>query len=170
MNKSVIKFWNKIIILLLGFIGTFTSCNKIASDYDCVYYPVIERDTGENVVVMYGILSTNYVILKGTVMNQENLQPIQNIKVIKQIDGQFADVSLTDSTGKYVLDYGYYESNLKKVVNLKIEDIDGKDNGGDFKTKEVKIKLTEDDKEKMDKCNQNGGWFVKIQNIQLKKK
>ena len=103
-------------------------------------------------------------------MSQENLQPIQNIKVIRQIDGHFADVSHTDSTGKYVLDYGYYESNQKKVVNLKIEDIDGKENGGDFKTKEVNIKFTEEDKENMEKCNQNGGRYVKIQNIQLKKK
>jgi len=167
MSKSVIKFWDKVIVVLLGTFGVFTSCNKIASDCSCEYYPPIERDTGE-IAVMYGMPMASYVV-KGTVMNQENLQPIHNIRVIRQIDGNSADISFTDSTGKYVLE-NYYHLNQKNVVNLKIEDIDGKDNGGDFKTKEVNIKFTENDKENMEKCNQNGGKFVKIQNIQLKKK
>ena len=59
MKKSLIKFFDKIIVILLGTLGVFTSCNKIASDCDCVYSPVIERDTGEYFAVKYGILPTN---------------------------------------------------------------------------------------------------------------
>ena len=165
MKKSVIKVWDKIIVMLLGMTGMFVGCNKIESDCDCVYYPTNERDTGEYIVELYGVPPAHYVTIKGTVMNQANLQPIANIRVASN-----GAISLTNSEGKYVLDYDYYQSNKKNVVNLKIEDIDGKENGGEFKTKAIDIKFTDTDKKKMDKCSKDGGRFVKIQNIELKKK
>jgi len=162
MNKSVIKFWDKIVVVLLGTLGVFTSCNKIASDCDCVYYPPIERDSFS---IAYGVPQADYEI-KGTIMNQANLQPIPNIQVVLN---NGADFFLTNSSGNYGFN-AYYKENQKNIIQLKVEDIDGEENGGDFKTKEVKIKFTEDDKEKMEKCNRDGGTFVKIQNIELKKK
>ena len=96
MNKSVIKFWDKIVVVLLGTLGVFTSCNKIASDCDCVYYPPIERDTNE-IGIMYGVLQADYEI-RGTVLNQANLQPIPNIQVVLN---NGADFFLTNSSGNY---------------------------------------------------------------------
>jgi putative lipoprotein (rSAM/lipoprotein system) len=166
MNKLVIRFWDKIIVVLLGMTGMFTGCNKIKPDCDCVYYPPIERDTNE-VVIMYGVLKADYVI-RGTVMNQANLQPIPNIQISQQLSKNgYNPVDITTLRGKYSF---FYYNQTDNLIHLKVEDIDGKENGGDFKTKEVKIKFTEDDKEKMEKCNRDGGTFVKIQNIELKKK
>jgi len=161
MYKLIIKSWDKIVVVLLGTLGVFASCNKVASDCDCVYYPPIERDSN---ICLYGVIPIDYEI-RGTVMNQANLQPIPNIRIVKEIN----DVFHTNADGKYIF-YKYYHEDKKNVIQLKVEDIDGKENGGDFKTKEVKIKFTEDDKEKMEKCNRDGGTFVKIQNIELKKK
>jgi len=164
MSKSVIKFWDKIVVVLLGTLGVFTSCNKVASDCDCVYYPPIERDSFS---IAYGVLQADYEI-RGMVVNQANLQPIPNIQIIREINDNYTGVSHTNADGKYIFLFdNYYQESQKNVIQLKVEDIDGKDNGGDFKTKKVKIKFAEDDKEKMDKCNRDGGMFVKIQNIVL---
>ena len=158
LKKKIIKVFDKIILMLLGMTGMFVGCNKIESDCDCEYYNRPDLDSGW---VAYGP-GPNFYVIKGTVMNQANLQPIPNILV-------YPDMSYTNSDGNYSFSM-YYKENQENSISLKFEDIDGKENGGEFKTKEIDIKFTDADKEKMDKCNKDGGTFVKIQNIELKKK
>ena len=161
--KRVIKFWDKVIVMLLGMTGMFVGCNKIESDCGCEYYTrPHELDSGWT---LYGP-GPGYYVIQGAIVNQANLQPIPNIQVVLNSG---VDIFHTNSSGNYAFST-HYQENPKKGISIKAEDIDGKENGGHFATKEVKMKFTEDDKEKMEKCNQNGGTFVKIQNIELKKK
>jgi len=77
MKRTIIKFFDKIILLLLGFSGTFYSCG------------------------MYGELSADYEI-KGTVTDKENANPIQNIRVVNQ---RHRDTTYTNAEGKYAFVY-----------------------------------------------------------------
>ena len=160
MKKLFIKIFDKIIIMLLSIISVFTSC-KPASDFYCESYPIRKQDP---MPVMYGVISAHYVI-KGTVMDNANSQPIPNI----QISTNCAGTSYTYLNGQYEFSCSDVP-NKENVIHLKFEDIDGKENGGHFKTKEIDIKITDADKKKIDNCVQNNGFFVKIQNVELKKK
>ena len=152
--KPFIKFFDKIIVVLLGIAGVFTGC-KPESDCDCIY------DSG--IHLMYGPPPANYII-KGTVTNKANSKPVSNIRISRQTDTLY-----TDAKGNYTY-ASYYYSSDGNPVHLKFEDIDGEANGGHFATKEIDVKITNSDKEQMEKCYQNGGKFVKTQNIKLEKK
>jgi putative lipoprotein (rSAM/lipoprotein system) len=145
MKKQSIKFFDKIIVTLLGFLGLFNSC-----DYN--------KDE-------YGSPSADYE-LKGIIIDKETSKPIENIQVVLQKYSDYRDTVFTDIQGKYELQSGLLEN---KTCYLKIEDIDGEDNGGDFASQEMEIKFTKDDQVK-----KGSGWYegkyVKTQNIELKKK
>jgi len=160
MKKSIIKFFDKSVILLLGIAGTFTGCKPV-SDYSCEYI----GDHG----FMYGPPVANYAI-KGTVRDQENSKPIPNIQITRQVTENYGDTLYTDSKGNYIYQFYNYSENSGNSICLKFEDIDGKENGGDFTTKEMEIKFTDAEIEKIEKCHKEAGRFVKTQNIQLKKK
>ena len=138
MKKLIIKSFDKVIVVLLGIAGVFTNCDK---------------------PLEYGTPYADYEI-KGVVTNIENAQPIPGIRVIHQ---NHRDTIYTDAEGKYAFNY---ERWLFEYFNLKIEDIDGEDNGGDFRTQEIVVKVTEKDKVKAGE-----GWYagkyVKIQDIAL---
>ena len=159
MSKPFIKFFDKIVILLLGVVGVFTGCK---SGGNCSF------DYRSDIVAKYGMPMASYVI-NGKVTNKTTSKPIPNIRIIRQINENYADTLYTDIDGKYVWGYNYL-LNQANIVHLKVEDIDGEENGGDFASKEINIKITYADKENMEKCKQNGGKFVKTQNIELKKK
>ena len=159
MKKSFIKFFDKIIVILLGIAGIFTSC-KPPTDSNC------EPISGGGIGLMYGPYATFYLV-KGVVMNDSNSKPIPNIRIIKQISDNYNDTLYSNSKGEYGFS-DYYM--LNNVVHLEFEDIDGEENYGHFKTKKLNTKITNEDKEKIDECYLNNGRYVKIQNVKLQKK
>ena len=140
MRKPIIKFFDKIILLLLGFSGAMYNCGG-----------------------MYGEPSADYEI-KGIVTDKENAQPIKNIRVIHQ---RYRDTIYTNAEGKYAF---IYKGDLLDQLNLKVEDIDGEENGGEFETKELDVMITISDRVKKGKGTWDEGKYVKIQNIELERK
>ena len=134
MAKSVIKFWDKVILLLLGFSGIVYSCAR------------------------YGMIEAEYEI-KGTVTDKTK-KPIQNIQVINQYE---RDTLYTDSDGKFYLK-GWGEH-----VRLKIEDIDGEANGGEFAPMEIDVEFTDRDLVKRGRNNKTPDKYAKTINIALSK-
>ena len=137
MAKQVIKFWDKIVIVLLGVAGLsgmFYSCYK------------------------YGMIEAEYEI-KGTVTDKTK-KPIQNIQVINQYE---RDTLYTDSDGKFYLK-GWGEH-----VRLKIEDIDGEANGGEFAPMEIDVEFTDADLVKRGRNNKTPDKYTKTINIALNK-
>ena len=137
MKKTIIKFFDKIILFILGFSGVIYSCAK------------------------YGMPETEYEI-KGVVMDRQNSKPIQNIRIVR---GNY-DTLYTDSKGEY--SFRYYE--FGNNTNLKVEDVDGELNGGDFQTEEFVVNFTDIDMVKKAKRNKSGDKYVKNLNIKLTKK
>jgi len=118
MTKSVIKFWDKVIVVLLGIAGVFSSCNKPKPVYgvEVPEYPSLYK-------------------LNGIVSDKETSQPIPNIRIVRQ----YADTIYSDAEGKYI------STGLSPEFYLKAEDIDGEANVGDFATKEIKVKFANDE-------------------------
>jgi putative lipoprotein (rSAM/lipoprotein system) len=135
MKKSLIKSFDKIIVVLLAILGVFNSCSQPDE---------------------YGTPYADYE-LKGVVTDKETSKPIKNIRVIYQT--YHSDTTYTDAEGKYAF---IYSAELGEYFYLKIEDIDGEENGGDFETQEVKGEFTD-----ADFVN---GKYAKTQNIELEKK
>jgi len=148
MKRVFIKIFDKIIVLLLGFSGVFSACDD----------PVCE----------YGMPHADYVI-KGTVTDKETSNPIQNIRVIRQHPEylEYGDTLYTDSEGKYAFEFGNFPPWSESTFHLKIEDIDGKENGGYFGSKEIDVAITEADRVKKGDGRWYSGKFAKTQNIEL---
>ncbi|MCL2290661.1 MAG: radical SAM-associated putative lipoprotein [Bacteroidetes bacterium] len=132
MKKPIIKFLDKVILLLLGFSGILYSCAK------------------------YGMPVDEFEI-KGMVTDA-TYKPIQNIRVIRQKQ----DTLYTNSEGKY--SFKFWGPNF---VHLKIEDIDGDENGGEFATREIDVRFTDADLVKKGKKNKTADKYVKTLNIIL---
>jgi len=146
MKRSFIKFFDKIILLLLGFSGIFYSCMK------------------------YGMPSDEFEI-KGTITNHSK-KPIKNIRIIREnFDYERrADTLYTNLEGKYSFKlYEGYDINYDKPIHLKIDDIDGEANGGEFLSKEIDVKFTGADLVKKGHGNKRGDKYVKILNVELYK-
>ena len=167
MKKQIIRFFDKIIILLLGIAGAFSGCKSNTGE--CEPYSGWGSSSHiDSMVIMYGMLRADFVI-KGTVTNKTDGKPIPNIKIVGQTkDNHIITSGFTDLKGRYILDN--YSSNQKSVIYLKFEDIDGEENGGHFANKEIKVKITDAEQEKIEKCKQDDGIFTKTQNVELKKK
>lgn len=150
MNKSLIKFWDKIIVALLTATGMFTGCKS-----DCeTYYSGTE----------YGILPATYEI-KGTVKSKAYSEPIPNIRIIKTVYENFGDTLYTNSKGEYLFRFANRHFSGKSTFRLILEDIDGEDNGGYFATKEIEVKIGKSNQIK--KCKNEK--YVKIENIKLER-
>ena len=134
MKKPFIKFFDKIILLLLGLSGiVYTACEYGPPEY-AMKYEVI-----------------------GIVTDKETSNPIQNIQVIRP----YVDTIYTSTDGKFTFySFGYGNSHS---FYLKFEDIDGEENGGDFKSKEINVEFTNTDQVEK-------GIFLKMVNIELEKK
>jgi len=91
MAKGVIKFWDKIIVVLLGVVGLsgmFYSCYK------------------------YGMIADEYEII-GTVTDKTK-KTIQNIQVVKQYNEYGGDTLYTNSAGKFYFKFhGHHYNSLK---------------------------------------------------------
>jgi putative lipoprotein (rSAM/lipoprotein system) len=141
MKKSLIKSFDKIIVVLLAILRVFNSCSQPDE---------------------YGTPYADYE-LKGVVTDKETSKPIKNIRVIHQT---YRDTTYTDAEGKYAF---IYDNNLLEYLDLKIEDIDGEENDGYFAAQEMDVIFTETDKVKKGK-GWYSGKYVKTQNIELEKK
>ena len=150
MKKRIIKSFDKMIVTLLGMLGMFNSCER-----GCM-------------VPMYGMYAPEYDI-RGVVTDKTNNKPINNIRIIKEVIAPFElnDTLYTDLQGKYKLVF----SSISSDVHLKVEDIDDEENGGEFETQEIDIKITDADiVVKSGKCENIQEKFAKTQNIKLEKK
>jgi len=148
MNKPLIKFWDKIILLLLGLSSVaYTSCD-------------------------YGVPASKYGMphgkyeLKGTVTDKETSKPIPNIQVVRQ----YGDTIYTDVDGKYAYPNPSSNFYIDSEFYIKFEDIDGEENGGEFETKEMDIKFTEADRVEKGDGDWYKGKFAKTVNIELEHK
>jgi len=100
------KHYDKLIILLLGFLGLATSCDPVAE---------------------YGTPNADFHF-KGTVSNSANQAPIENIQVKVYMDDTIMiSQSLTDNTGAYVIDLNLFP--IEQQIKLSATDIDGSENG-----------------------------------------
>jgi len=142
MKKKFIKFFDKIILLLLGFSGILYSCAK------------------------YGMPENEFEI-KGTVFHGPTNNPVKDIRIIRG-DRRFedsADTLYTTADGKFA--FHFY--NFANSTQLKIEDIDGEANGGEFLTREINVTFTDADRVKKSLSNKRGDKYVKKLNIGLLK-
>ena len=125
MKNRIIKFYDKILLLLIGIFPIFSGC-----------------DPG-GIKCEYGTPNADY-IFKGKVINQTTGMPVKHIQISiersnKNMYGILNDTLYTDSRGNYTLEYNDFPfSDLK--VKYKLEDIDGSENGS-FLTKEDSLVL-----------------------------
>ena len=156
VKKSFIRFFDKIIVLLVGVSGVFSACDK--------------ENIIDTVPVEYGMPHANFE-LKGTVTDEATSQPIQNIRVIRphfpdsELESIPGDTIYTDEDGKYAFAFGGFP---KEKYQLKFEDIDGEENGGLFQTKEIEGEFTQ-----ADLVEKGKGWYdgkyVKTQDAELER-
>ena len=161
MKRLIIKPYERITITLLGLIGLLTGCNLIHS-------PVAE----------YGVPHADYEI-NGTVTDSITSAPVKNVQVTisrsvttVQKDTTFTHVDTlavkgTDSSGKY--DAQFQTFPLEDLsFNVKVNDIDGPSNGGEFLSKQLDIVF------KLSDLSGGKGWYngkaLKTMDFKLKKK
>ena len=154
MKNLFLKHFDKIILALLGCIGFLTGCSIINP-------PVAE----------YGVPSAEFII-KGTVTDSISSTPIPKIRIISGDSAAYSyplfDTVYTDAEGKYQTSIRAFPVE-SRTTHLKIDDIDGVQNGGDFQSKTVKVAFTS-----LDWTEKHSGWnsgsLLNITNIKLKKK
>jgi putative lipoprotein (rSAM/lipoprotein system) len=154
MKNLFLKHFDKIILALLGCIGFLTGCSIINP-------PVAE----------YGVPSADYIII-GTLTDTTTLEPIRNIKIIRCDSNTNSfipfDTIYTDSQGKYQSSIRAFPI-LDPIFKLKVDDIDGIQNGGDFQSKTVEVVFTSGDWIEI-KSGMYKGKAQKTVDIKLKKK
>ncbi len=154
MKSFFLKPFDAVILALLGCIGFLTGCNL--SDP-----PVAE----------YGVPSADFII-KGTVTDSISSTPIPNIRIIRGDSTVYSypqfDTIYTDAEGKYQTTVSAFPVE-SPTFHLKVDDIDGTQNGGDFQRKTVKVVFTS-----TDWIKKESGWYAgkaqKTVDIKLKKK
>jgi putative lipoprotein (rSAM/lipoprotein system) len=138
MKKPIIKFFDKIILLLLGFVGILYSCAK------------------------YGMPVDEFEI-KGAVTDITHV-PIKNIRVVQRGGGhsESGDTSYTNPQGQYAFKlWGGHN------MRLKVEDIDGEENGGEFLPIEFDVQFTGADLVKKGKRDKTPSVYSKTIDITL---
>jgi len=162
IKKSFFRFFDKIVVLLLGVAGMFTACDVL--------------DKPDDPICMYGMPHADFE-LKGTVTNESTSRPIKNIRVIRphfpepeyeNLPPEYklaGDTVYTDEKGEYAFAYSDFRGSK---YQLKFEDIDGTGNGGLFSSKEIKGKFTS-----ADQVEKGKGWyegkFTKTEDVKLKR-
>jgi len=136
MKNGINHIWRQLAAVILGLLG-FSSCGKI----------------GWGVSVMYGQPHADFKA-QGTVTN-ENGKPIEGIRVAirqhrhygntpgviyDQNDFYENDTLFTDDKGAFLLLRSVFEG--PDDVKIVFEDIDGKENGGEYTSAEVSPEVT----------------------------
>ena len=149
MKKLFLKPFDKIILSLLAIFG-FTQCEM---------------------PVEYGTPSADFII-KGTITDSISSTPVANIRVIRGDSTSLAyprfDTIYTDVNGKYQTTVRSFPVE-SPTFHLKVDDMDGAQNGGDFQRKTVEVVFTSSDW-----IEKKSGWYAgkaqKTVDIKLKKK
>ena len=148
MIKQLIKYFDRIILLILGLAG-LASCEPMAE---------------------YGVPSADYQI-KGTVTDSVTNSPLKNIRVIRKFaeNSLYGDTVYTDAEGKYNINFTTFPVDNPQF-SLKYEDTDGVLNGGDFAERELTVKITSSDWVDDGDDDWYYGKAVKTENIKLQYK
>lgn len=149
MKKLFLKPFDKIILSLLAVFG-FNQCEM---------------------PVEYGTPSADFII-KGTITDSISSIPVANIRIIRGDSASYTyprfDTIYTDSKGKYQTIVSAFPVE-SPTFHLKIDDIDGAQNVGDFQRKTVEVVFTSSDW-----IETKSGWYAgkaqKTVDIKLKKK
>lgn len=143
----MIRFFDGIILALLAVAGLATACDE----------PMVE----------YGTPTADFVI-KGTITDSTTTQSLKNIRVIRQMDenGLYGDTTYTDAKGYYQFTFSDFPVEHPEF-KLKTEDIDGNQNGGDFETRKVSVRIISTDWTEPGDKHWYRGKAVKIQDIKL---
>lgn len=158
MKKLLVKPYDKIVVFVLGCIGFLTGCSIINP-------PIAE----------YGVPHADYEI-KGLITDSISSTPIKNSRIIvtrtqvyTEKDSTFTHIDtlstkVTDNDGKYDIQFQDFPFE-ENVYHLKIDDIDGIDNGGEFRSQEKDVSFLLSD------LSGKRGWYdgkaVKVVNIKL---
>ncbi|MDR1526164.1 MAG: radical SAM-associated putative lipoprotein [Dysgonamonadaceae bacterium] len=156
MNIQWLKLFDKVIVALLGVAGLLMGCN------------IVFETPAE-----YGMPHADFV-LKGTVTSAATSQPVKNIQVVRPFweygygyEGGYAaigDTVYTDENGKFAFEFDGLPT---MKYQLKLKDIDGQENGGQFVSKEIEGEFTKADQEKKGNDRWYDGKFVKTRNVLL---
>jgi len=125
MKNKPLKYFDKMVMALLGLFPFFSGCDE-------------SRE-------MYGTPTADYLI-KGTVTDNLSNTPIEDIRIVvrNSRDSLFrlADTAYTDSNGKYAFTFSSFPDQDVQY-DLKAEDIDGAVNGGIYPVKEIATSMAE---------------------------
>ena len=149
MKRLFLKPFDKIILSLLAIFG-FAACEPMAE---------------------YGTPSADFII-KGTLTDSISSTSVPNIRIIR---GDYAtysyplfDTIYTDATGKYKMSVNSFPVE-SPTFHLKVDDVDGTQNVGDFQSKTVEVVFISSDW-----IEKKSGWYAgkaqKTVDIKLKKK
>ncbi|MDD3079371.1 MAG: radical SAM-associated putative lipoprotein [Paludibacter sp.] len=124
-------------------------------------------------VLLFACNSENdYAIydINGTVTDSLTNEPAVGIRIIREPTDYllFGDTITTDANGNYSFEFTDYY-NKKATFKLKILDMDGDLNGGDYQNKEVAIKVNSDDWGKS-RDDYYKAWATITKNIELQLK
>lgn len=146
--KQIIKYFDRIVLLILSVVG-LASCETMAE---------------------YGTPNADFQI-KGTVTDSVTNTPLKNIRVIRRFvqNPLYGDTIYTDADGKYNMNFNDFPVDNPQFT-LKIEDVDGTQNGGEFSDRELITKITSTDWVDDGDDNWYYGKAVKNQDVKLKYK
>ena len=160
MKARIIKWYDTLLGSLLGLLG-FTSCNILVN-------PFI-RD-------MYGQPTASYKLV-GSVTDEAG-EPVKGIQVTfhpelgnngEEVNSWIVDTLYSDASGKFSRDVLKYDwPDLDNAV-VKFRDIDGPDNGGSFKPKDVPVSALKVDQTRKGEGNWNQGDFTITADATLEK-
>ena len=140
------KYYAALVSAVLGLLGLSTSCDDINNEF-----PPAE----------YGCPYAEYAI-SGRVTSTESGEPIKGIKVVNKTSG---DSIYTNEEGYYNLEGGNV---FVQSVEIKVEDIDSIENGGEFSPKDLVVSFSSSD------FKDGKGWYQgkaeKVEDIELNKK
>ena len=87
-----------------------------------------------------------YYQINGTITDSLTTNPLEKIRIIREGTDYllYSDTTYTDSIGKYHFELtDYYANNA--TFSIKVEDVDGESNGGDYVTRRLNIVFSKSD-------------------------
>jgi putative lipoprotein (rSAM/lipoprotein system) len=149
-NKSL-KFFDKIVMALLGVFPFYSGCDEPR--------------------MMYGTPTADH-LFKGTVTDDLKNTPIKDIRMViwnsQDSLHRLADTVYTDSNGKYAFTFSSFpDENV--IYEIKAEDMDGTANGGAFESKAIATTLAEATWDRSDAGDWYTGKATIIKDFKLRK-
>lgn len=151
MNQNALKFFDKLLMALLGLFPFLSACDEPRT--------------------LYGTPSATYVV-KGRITDETTNAPLKNIRVMLHENDDIPyyrkDTVYTNELGTYNLTFeGYSMDNI--TIHLKAEDVDGEANGGLFQPRVDSVAVTESNWDKSDAEGWNIGTATVVKDFKLLK-